>query len=267
MAMKDEYRHETQKSPSELEREIDLTRAHMDHTLDLLEAKLSPGELIDQVIGLARRNGGGFARNLTTQVQNNPLPALLTGVGLAWLMSASDHPPEAASRASSDNLTSSAREHADDVSEWTREATRHAQEGGHALGEHAHEMSDRAGHAASRAREGMHDTAARARLGMHGAADSARRSSRRMTDEYQHLLQEQPLLLGGLGLALGAALGAMMPHSDAEDELLGPYADRMRRDIEQEGKQQYRRARDTAERAVGAAQEEVEHETGDARPH
>jgi len=84
MAMKDEYRHETQKSPSELEREIDLTRAHMDHTLDLLEAKLSPGELIDQVIGLARGNGGGFARNLTTQVQNNPLPALLTGVGLAW---------------------------------------------------------------------------------------------------------------------------------------------------------------------------------------
>src|SRR5690606_19769588 len=78
---------ESQKDPSQLEREVDERRAHMGETLSALEEKLSPNHLIEQVLDYSRKNGGEFSRNLVNTVKNNPVPTLLTAVGLAWLMS------------------------------------------------------------------------------------------------------------------------------------------------------------------------------------
>jgi hypothetical protein len=253
--VQEQFREDSNKAPKDLEHEIDGIRNHMEHTLDLLERKLSPGDIIDSVLNMVRGNGGGFAQNLTTQVQNNPLPTLLTSVGLVWLMSASDRPPPRGNGFGDDQ----AHRTMQGAMGSARNAARRVQEGGHDLGERAHELGERVSGAASQAGHSMHAMADSMRDSAHRAGESARRGVRRMEGQYEHLLEEQPLLLGALGFALGAALGAMVPRTEVEDELMGEYSDRVKHEVADEGREQYQRARDTAERVAGAVQREVTH--------
>jgi ElaB/YqjD/DUF883 family membrane-anchored ribosome-binding protein len=85
-------RDDARKDPATLEREIDQTRANMDRTLGALERKFSPGQLLDQAMEFARENGGEFANNLGRSVKENPVPALLTAVGIAWMAASSNRP-------------------------------------------------------------------------------------------------------------------------------------------------------------------------------
>ena len=73
-------------SPDEIEQDITKTRAHIDRTLDVLAARLSPGSLVDQALRTARDTGGEFTLNLGRTIRDNPVPTALVGVGLGWLM-------------------------------------------------------------------------------------------------------------------------------------------------------------------------------------
>ena len=87
-----DVRDDARKDPATLEREIDQTRADMDRTLGALERKLSPGQLLDQAMDFAREHGGEFASNLGRSVKENPMPALLTVVGVAWMLASNNRP-------------------------------------------------------------------------------------------------------------------------------------------------------------------------------
>ena len=69
--------------PEEIERDIEATRAEMAETLDVIERKLSPGQLIDQAVDYLRAEGTGS--RVGEVIKRNPLPVVLIGVGLAWL--------------------------------------------------------------------------------------------------------------------------------------------------------------------------------------
>lgn len=75
-----------QKSPEEIEREIAATRSEIDETIDALQEKVSPGQLVDQALGYVKEGGGDFAANLGRAVRDNPMPLMLIGVGLGWMM-------------------------------------------------------------------------------------------------------------------------------------------------------------------------------------
>jgi hypothetical protein len=261
MSLKEDYRDDIEKSPKELEREIDETRLRMERTLDMLERKLSPSDMFEEAFRVVRRNGGAFASNLSAEVQNKPLPALLAGVGLAWLMTGSDSPPQYRSGSGlGSRFGQRAREGAHDASERAHQMGDRAHEMGdrfqqraHDMGERFQDMGRRAGDAASRAGEGMHERAERLR-------HAAQRGGQRAREEYQHLLQEQPLLLGGLGLALGAALGAMVPRTETEDRLMGEHSDRAKEEVKDKAQRASQEARESAERVAGAAQEQMSRE-------
>jgi len=86
-------RNDVHKPPEQLEREADSARSAVEGTLAELEQRLSPGEMLDRVTDMVKRNGGEFGENLLTQVRNNPLPTIIAGIGVAWLMAASKRPP------------------------------------------------------------------------------------------------------------------------------------------------------------------------------
>ncbi len=60
-------------------------RAQMDETLKEIRHKLTPGQLVDEVL----RHGGEPARNalgnLGSTIAAHPIPALLVGVALLWM--------------------------------------------------------------------------------------------------------------------------------------------------------------------------------------
>ena len=82
--------------PDRIERDLAQTRARMGSHLNQLQDRLSPGQVIDDAMAYFRGSeGADFGRNLLASVRNNPLPAALTGIGLAWLMASSGKPAPA----------------------------------------------------------------------------------------------------------------------------------------------------------------------------
>ncbi|MCK0168382.1 DUF3618 domain-containing protein [Jannaschia sp. S6380] len=76
----------TDKTPDQIEREIEAERGELARSLEELQAKFSPEALVNTATGLFRDHGGAIADNATRQVKQNPLALVVTGVGLAWLI-------------------------------------------------------------------------------------------------------------------------------------------------------------------------------------
>jgi hypothetical protein len=76
-------------SSEQLEQESEQTRIRLAETLEELRGRLSPGQVVDQLIDYARDGGAAeFVRNLGHEVRRNPLPVTLIGAGISWLMMA-----------------------------------------------------------------------------------------------------------------------------------------------------------------------------------
>ncbi len=74
-------------SSERLEREADDTRAQLQTTLEELRYRITPGQILDQMLDFAGEGvAGEFAGNLRDQVVHRPLALALIGAGLAWLM-------------------------------------------------------------------------------------------------------------------------------------------------------------------------------------
>jgi ElaB/YqjD/DUF883 family membrane-anchored ribosome-binding protein len=74
------------------------------------------------------------------------------------------------------------------------------------------------------------------------------------------LAREQPLLVAGVGFALGVALGALLPLTRTENEMLGEQAERLKdsaRDMASEG---YEKVKSVAQRTYEAATETLKGE-------
>ena len=87
----------------QIEREIENTRSEMDRTLDEIGDRLHPRHLVDEVLDLFRSSDGersAFAtearrsgKQTLRKIRRNPIPALLVGAGIAYLMM-DDEPDE-----------------------------------------------------------------------------------------------------------------------------------------------------------------------------
>lgn len=90
------------KSAAELQREIEMQRTKVEDTIDQIQQKLSPGQMVDELLAYTKGGGGEFVSTLQRQVTANPLPVALLGVSLAWLMAKPANGSSNGSRAYSD---------------------------------------------------------------------------------------------------------------------------------------------------------------------
>jgi hypothetical protein len=74
------------KSAAELQLELEQQRSRVENTIDEIQQKLSPGQLVDELLAYTKGGGGEFLSSLQQNVTANPLPVALLGVSLAWLM-------------------------------------------------------------------------------------------------------------------------------------------------------------------------------------
>ena len=74
-------------SVSELEKDIEASRARLDQTIDRIQDRLTTGSLIDEVLGSARRTPlNGVYDNALDAVRRNPVPVLLIVAGVTLLL-------------------------------------------------------------------------------------------------------------------------------------------------------------------------------------
>lgn len=198
MNTSDTVRIQSQKDPAQLEREIDQQRNHIGELIGALESKMSPGQIFDMVISRGKGGGHEFTSNLARTVKQNPMPTLLTAAGLAWLMAGQRH----------GDSTSHATAYSTDT---------HPDKPG--IGERVGQARHNAGEKIGAARERIGDSA-------HHAVDSVKDRARRANEGVHNMMDENPLALGAMGIAVGALLGAMLPATRKEDELMGPTRDK-----------------------------------------
>lgn len=190
----DRIRADSHRDPDALEREVDAQREHLASLVAALEQRLSPGEIANRVFGASKDGGKEFATNLSHTVRANPLPTLLTAAGMAWLYAQRDRPVE-----------------------------RHAVE---TVGTGT--ARDGAGNGL---RDKMSDTWDSTRDKAGSAKDFTRRKAQDARLGFDHMLEDNPIALGALGVAAGAMLGAMLPHTESEDRWLGEMRDRVADDL------------------------------------
>lgn len=214
--------------PATLSQEIDETRADVGETLDALQAKLSPRRLIDEAVTYAGEQGYEIARRLGQLVKDHPVPVALAGAGLLAVL---------AVRRSRDgaDLYSEGYVLAEDYDPSLEEGAEGS--GLRAAGSSARERASR-------------------------ASGAVRRRARRAGSGFARVLNEQPLLVGAVGAAIGAAIAAMLPPSDTEDELLGGMSDRAFDRAKEKGGEQYEKVRDTVRRAAEGARRAVSESEG-----
>lgn len=231
--MSTSFEHDTHKDPDLLEQEINAKREHISDLVDALEQRLSPGQLMDQLLAYGKGNGGEFFHNLDTTLKNNPVPTALTVLGLAWLGVNQNRPFNPGPAHTGPGLGEKLGEAVDSV----KGAFAHAGEALHGAGDSmrgkAHDLRDRAS-----------DLGQGARASVQGSADSLRDAAHQVGDQatalkgqFDHLLKEQPLVLAALGIALGAALGAALPGTRKEDALMGASSDRLTDTLKAKGEQ------------------------------
>jgi hypothetical protein len=215
------------KRPDEIERDIEQTRADLAATIDAIQQKLTPGQMMDQALGYLRTSlPAEFGHNLADAIKRNPLPVALIGAGIAWaaLAARQDHSARFASSLEPLGIDP-AHQAGDDkrTGEGLRQTVRSA-------------------------RESLHRAGDRSRESLHRIADRSQDSYDRVRSTLADLVDEQPLMMGALGLALGGALGALLPRTDREDELMGEQRDELMDSATDA-------ARDVAERAVESARD------------
>jgi ElaB/YqjD/DUF883 family membrane-anchored ribosome-binding protein len=247
-------RDDARKDPATLEREIDQTRANMDRTLGALERKFSPGQLLDQAMEFARDNGGEFANNLGRSVKENPVPAILTVVGIAWMVASSNRPRSSIADAYDDRYARDDFNAADfddtgfedDAGDQKEGLTEKAQRLKASAGETLSDAGQRVKSAADRARQKLTGTKQTVSSGLRRTSGTAQVQTQRVREGFNSLLSEQPLLLGALGIAVGAAIGAALPSTEQEDRLFGSTRDKALSEVKQRGAESYEQVRDKA---------------------
>jgi hypothetical protein len=318
----------------QLEREAEATRAQIAATLDELRGRMTPGQIVDQLVDYARERGGGeFFRNFGRQVVGNPVPVTLVGAGLAWLMMAGRGGPPPRAGASGDDIaagmsnagrlrpegdrSSGGTPASDDVAagmsgtrrrpqmgDWfaggvfgtddvaagmsdagglrqtgdqslagaaglSEHAVRRAQQwaqqtrGAAAqVGESLQETAGEAGAAVRDTASAAYATAAeRSRQGAEAVARGARSVGDSLASSGQGfltLLREQPLVLAGLGLAIGSLLGAALPITETENAVMGEASDAAMREAKARAAEQVEKGKAVAAEAWDAAKPELE---------
>ena len=258
---------ENGRDPERLERDIDRTRASLGRTVDELERRLSPGEFVDQALGMAREHGGEFATNLGRSVRNNPMPVILTGVGLAWMMASSNEPRAPVRRSAGYGAGYG------DYEEWTSESpddtgsdmtgrlksgVSSAKSAVGSIGEKASRANDTLKHSVGSLADSASGAASGTGERMRIQGERLRMQGQRLRSNFETLMEEQPLIVGAIGIAIGAALGAAFPRTESEDRLLGEKRDSALRAAKEKASEVYEDVKDTAADVVASTRDAVE---------
>ena len=274
--------------PATIELELAEARARLDAHLDELTNRVSPGQLFDDGLNYLRTGAGAeFARNLGVDLRDNPLPIAVTGIGLAWLMASSALSGNRTARG-----TASA-EIDEDVAVRAQRAgetvTRLAEEGQDAFNARVaearaqvlglqREFSETTAAFVERVQQGLESAQQGARERLEQVRQTARDwgatiadQSRRTGDAVDQAAQqgldmvsraalaitgavnENPLLLGALGLTAGVLLAALLPVTEQEAALAAPVGGTIRRAADEA----LNRGKRAAEAAVKSAYQEV----------
>jgi hypothetical protein len=162
-----------------------------------------------------------FLDNLNNAVRENPVAAGLIGMGVAWIVFGRSgsvaHQAYGALRTTRDTLSTAVDGTAGAIRSTVAGTADQVSKAGAGVGDAISRGFQGAGSMMSDAVEGLkapgNKPKAQSEFGRHYPAPQSSR--------FADLLERQPLALGAVGLAVGAAIASAFPSTDAEGRLMG----------------------------------------------
>jgi ElaB/YqjD/DUF883 family membrane-anchored ribosome-binding protein len=262
----------SEKSPEDIEREIEETRSRMSQNIDELGDRLSPDNLkheaksaIRNVAQDAVSNVGEQARRtgsrLVDVIRENPLPVIAVGAGVTWLLTQRSSSNVSGDRMARYAYTGPDRrqggswQHGSGLKDRVGETVSGVKE---SVSEAAGGIKDRAGELATDAGE----LKTRAQERVSELSSRARRQTQRVKTNLEHAANESPLIVAVGATIVGLALGLLLPGTDRENELMGPARDQLMDRAEKTAE----RVKDAAAEAGREVKETVKAEIADRGP-
>ena len=235
------------KSPEEIEREIEQTRSRLSRDIDELGNKLSPSNLKEEAKTAIKDAAQGAVSNVGEQarrtssrlvevIRENPLPVIAVGAGVTWLLT-----QRSRSDVSGDRMARYA------YTGPERRQGRHWKSGSGGTGRVGSSVSgvkESVSEAASGVAERASEIKERVGERMEEIGGQARWQTQRVKTNLEHAAEENPLALAVGAAVVGLALGLLLPGTQREDEIMGSTRDQL-----------VDRAEETIERAKDAAVE------------
>lgn len=259
------------RTAAEVEADVEASRSELDRNVEALKMKMTPGQMFDEAARMMGGTGQQVASKFAEQAKANPMPLAVMGLGLAWLMVSQNKQPSYGSYAGETRSFAPGSEYG---AVWQDGASDSASHSG--LKDKVHDLGEKASDAVASMKEklagGAHSMGDGGRAaGQHigAAADAARMRAAQMGHQAQRTfldtLQSEPLLIAGLGLFVGAAVGAALPSTSVEDRVMGDKRD----DLVNRGKEAVhgglQQANSVAQSAYGAVKSELASSEGDDR--
>ena len=214
--------------------DIERTRERLGESVEALGAQLNPSLLAqhvkdsvhDATIGRVQTMASNTkdrvvqnGRNFTQTIRDNPLPAAIAAASLGWLLLSrreqGPHSDRFHNGASDDDSL-----HSRGVREMASAVGEKAQQVGERVSDKAKELSSRVADTARSTGERISDSA-------DTALSSVRSTTRRASASVGSKYDESPMMLGAVALALGVAVGASMPRTRREVEMVGNASDKL----------------------------------------
>ena len=195
---------------------------------------------------------GGRARDVAGSLATDPRERMRAGAAAV-----SDATADAATQAKQTMSDASAqiKGTASQVKDKTKRLKDAATAAGAAFGDTVSDTYDRAAAGAGRATSTVASSASR-----------IRRSAAAGGRDFMEFCRDQPLVSAGIGLAIGAAIGALLPRTQAEDEFMGDVSDELKERTTELAGEQLEKAKKVGEHAYETAKREADRQglTGEA---
>jgi ElaB/YqjD/DUF883 family membrane-anchored ribosome-binding protein len=285
---KQELPDEESRSSTEIESDIRQTRGRVDATLDELGDRLTARSLLNSALDWWESRGAGARpvgatkdtyQSLARYVKENPLPSLLVGAGVAWMIieATSGEEEESSTGVTSYKGTRMVEDTAYDpfeggnpepggesgpgFAESAKDKLEHAKEAVAGVAGSAKEKVSALGDATTRAAE---DAGRRARQVYEEGRSSARKMGQNIESGYrssaqqlEKAMEEYPLAVGIGFAAVGALIGVLLPRTRREDELLGEQSDQLIKATKEKGQELLERGKVVAQRVGESALDEA----------
>lgn len=297
--------HDENRTSADIEADIRTTRNRMDSTIDELGNRLNPRSLMNSAMDWWEKNSmaasgkssfkAGY-RSVAQQVKAHPVPSLLIGAGITWLLLNPEEDEDSRTYSNSfrrtqgggtgrygtegydpaydyesedagdeQGIVSKIREKAHDardkVSELVGEAKDKVQSMTHRAGEKMEGMGGMADEVKQKARNLMHqggEMTHQARESMLHARESVKQKYDATMMQAKEAMDEYPLAVGAAFLALGALAGVLLPRTRREDEWLGQKADALKAEAKSKGEEILEEGKSVAKKIGEQVMDEAE---------
>jgi len=268
----------------EIRSQIEQTRGELSSTIDAIQEKLSPDKLKDQakemvreatvgraedMVSNASQAAKGFGSDMFETIKENPVPAAIAAIGLGWLFMKNSNKPQA----------NQGRDYRGYQADYTRYGSggynspndygyrsqpyQPQGNGGGALeqaqekiGDIAGTAGDKVGKIADNAGETVGNIGGQ--IGQIG--DQAQYKAEQAGDWFQRSLRENPMSVGAIALAVGAAVGLSIPETPQEHRIMGETRDNLVGKAQEAVQDTVQKVQRVAEVTQDTVQREVENQ-------